>query len=53
MPKYYTKRLSVQEDITEVKKSREGEGSLFLYAVSGSQGFYAANKLLGEITIDQ
>ena len=33
--------------LTEVKKSREGEGSVFLYAVSGLQSLYAANELSG------
>jgi len=31
------------------RKSREGEGSLFLYVVSRLQSFDAANELLGEI----
>ena len=39
----------MQQSIIEMKKSREGEGSLFLYVVSGLQGFDAANELLGEI----
>lgn len=30
-----------------MKKSREVEGSLFLYVVSGLQSFYAADELFG------
>ena len=37
----------MQEGIIEMKKSRGGEGSLFLYVVSGLQSFYAANELFG------